>query len=66
MKLHICWFAWRKGNEFSALTILGQKCATVMLTLALIDLSINQAEKGGMVPLKGNLRNLAEKSILGC
>ena len=29
-------------------------------------LYLDQAEKGGMVPLKGNLWNLVEMSILGC
>ena len=27
---------------------------------------VSPAEKGGMVPLKGNLRNLVQRSILGC
>ena len=37
-----------------------------VVTIALGEWCSRPGGEGGMVPLKGNLRNLAERSILGC
>ena len=55
------------GCNSGASAIMAKKeiCDSVGIKLESIGF-IDQAEKGGMVPLKGNLRNLVKRSILGC